>query len=209
MSFAPVAWNVHVLKRFRVFELSLNKGQFANIIVTIPESNMINGEPVGINTYRTNAIVEGEIEFRSRSTPDFVRRRGEDSEPTRITMADSYTLEGKADANKFFCIQSTEENKLFIPRQIPLESGEEATIEYRAQERNVFLVQGRVSCEGNEYEAFRHLELGQAKDYVFKNESPEKAYLVYFYEALPQEVRLEVSHIPAYRLDTVPALRIK
>ena len=207
MNFIPNAWKVHVLQRFRVFELSMGKNQFANIVVTVPEQNCFAGEKLGINTLRANSIVEGEIEFRSSSSPDFTRRRGEDTDPSRLTMPDSYMLRGLADNSKFFCVQSTEEGRMFIPRQIPLESGEEAIIEYRALERNVFVLQGNVSCDGIEHSAFKHLELGQPRDYVFKNESPERAYLLFFYEAIPQEVRLQYSHIPGYKLDTVPALR--
>lgn len=205
--FIPNAWKVSIVNGFRVFELNLLKDQRASIIVSIPPENRFAEQKIGVNTYRANSIVKGAITFRSTSSPDFIRVRGEDTEASRLTMEDTYHLVGTAEDSLFYCVQSVDSAKLYIPRQIPLEPGEEAAIEYRTKERNVFVLQGRVMCDGNEHTAFKHLQLGQPKEYVFKNESPEQTYLLYFYEASVEEVRLQYGEVPAYQLDQVEILR--
>jgi len=190
MEYKPFAWTVRPLKDFTVYELDLNTEQYALVVMDIPAVLQFNGQDIGINIHRANAIVKGGVRFKSATLPEFVRYRGDTTLNARLTVKGEYRIQGEEDNSKFVCIVANEPGaKFYISKNYPLKPGEMIIIDHSELERNLFIVEGVVTSGDRTHEAFKHLKLTKPQDYVFINNSEENAFLVYMYEVTKDEVK--------------------
>lgn len=190
MEFKPFAWVVRPLSEFTIYELSLNKDQYAVVAVDLPPQLAFNGQEIGINVHRANAIVSGAVRFKSATLPEFVRYRGDTTLNARLTVRGEYRIQGEEDNSKFVCIMANEPGKrLYTTQNFPLAPGESVTIETTGNERNIFIVEGSVDIGPSRHSSFKHLKLTKPIPYTFINNSKENAFLVYMYEVTKEEVK--------------------
>jgi hypothetical protein len=190
MEFLPKGWEVRVLPKFKVYELSLNKDQYVVLAIDVPPEFRFEGKEIGVNTYRANAIVRGAVKFVSATLPDFERRRGDTTLDARLTVKGEYRVQGSEDDSKFVCIMANDPlEKLYGARNVALAPGEEVTFDFSELERNVFIIEGSVDIGLTTHSAFKHLKLTKPQEYTFINNSEENAFLVYMYEVTKEEVK--------------------
>lgn len=208
MQFMPAGWNVRVLPDFKVYELTLNKGQYVVLAVDGPPELRLDANGLGINTYRANAILNGAIKFSSNKMPGFVRYRGDNTIDTRLTIKDEYRLEAVEDDSKFVCIMAENQlDKLYLMRNLPLGPGQSTILENSDLERNVFIVQGEVKVGTARFTAFKHLRLTKPQEYEFTNTGDTDAFIVYMYEATKEMVKSQLTDLPADQLASVQRLQ--
>lgn len=208
MEFLPKGWEVRVLPKFKVYELSLNKDQYVVLAIDVPPEFRFEGKEIGVNTYRANAIVNGTIKFVSATLPDFERRRGDSTLDARLTVKGEYRVQGSEDGSKFICIMANDpKERLYGTRNVALAPGEQVTFDYSELERNVFIVEGSVTIGLNVHSAFKHLKLTKPQEYTFINTGEENAFLVYMYEVTKDEVKALYPEVSPEALASVQILQ--
>jgi len=208
MEFLPAGWNVRVLPNFKVYELSLNKGQYVVLAVDVPRETAFNDSTIGVNTYRANAIVKGTIQFVSATMPDFERHRGDATLDARLSVKGEYRVQGGEDDSKFVCIMANDISaKLYRSANYPLAPGESVTIEASDLERNLFIVEGSVTIGTGEHNAFKHLKLTKPQAYTLTNTSTENAFVVYMYEVTKEDIKALYPEVEPDALATVKILQ--
>jgi len=174
---------IYDLPDFDVYVTKIGQGQTVPMLVTIPQGFFIPGTSHGVNTYRANCVLRGRLEFREAEVVPFSRVRGESPQSSRIAIAGDYWVTGKDEENAFACIIAKNPLSKFYDYSVHIvESGNELTISDSDMERNVFLLEGELMLGTSTYSGFKHLRLSQPKDYVFRNESENDAFVIFVHE---------------------------
>jgi hypothetical protein len=206
-----LAWSSNIYEKFKSYTLRLNTNEGMPVISDIPTQNLLGDSDMGINTYRFNAFVKGSMLLTSPSMPDSYRYRGDDTDPSRLSIKGSYVLVGAEDNSQFNCINYMgTDGKLHFSRNIPLAPGESTTIEKRTLDRNIFVVEGTVSLPGlTDYAVNTHLALSQhMEDYVFTNNTSENAFIVFVYQVTIAEVKAMYDAFSPGHADIIAAVPI-
>lgn len=198
------SWNVRTVNGFKLYEITLNKDQFAVISSDVPSEHKFRSGTLGINVTRISAFLSGSFSIESEMSQMFIKNRGDGPDPSRITMIGTFTVKGLVDGSKYFCGVSTTD-KLIDQKNIIVQSGDSITIEPTGLSRDVFILDGAFEINGEYYfESFRHVKLTKDINYTFKNSGPTEGFILYVFEVSKDEAYSWFPNIPEHELKQIP-----
>lgn len=205
-------WTVSLAaNKFMVSRLVLGQDQYTIVDASLPVVCKLPApeDTLGVNTYRANAFVRGSMTVLPRNSTGFDRSRGNEMVAGRWATDGGASFTGLQAYNEFWCVTLRDPTSgIYLQSNHPLAPGESVVIANRALERNVFVLEGEVTVDGKTFGLFKHLTLGQPKDYTFTNNGSGDAFIMQMYRVTPAEYIAAVrdENVPEAKYKTIPIL---